>query len=377
MKFLNYIFIGLMTLVVVTGIVGCGNDDDMTMNPVEDDFDRKAMLTFWADDIIIPGYDNYLSAMDDLDAAVSSFYDAPEQANLDALRMAWLEAYKKWQKISMFAIGKAESEDLRGFTNTFPTDVDLIMESINGDIYNLDLPSNRKAQGFPALDYLLFGTANQDSEIIALLTEDKYKNYFLDIIAQMDGKATAVTEDWKNGYREEFINNNGSSETASVDKMVNDFVMYYEAFLRSGKIGFPAGTVSGQALPGNVEAPYSGIYSRTLLNEALDAVQDFFNGISTIDGSQGQSLSAYINSLEEMLEEDQKGLVADVNDQWGVARSLIEGLNENLRQQVEDDNIKMLFVYDELQKVVPLIKVDMYQILSVKLDFFDGDGDGA
>ena len=35
----------------------------------------------------------------------------------------------------------------------------------------------------------------------------------------------------------------------------------------------------------------------------------------------------------------------------------------------------MLETYDELQKAVVLLKVDMLQVLNIKVDFVDADGD--
>ena len=46
-----------------------------------------------------------------------------------------------------------------------------------------------------------------------------------------------------------------------------------------------------------------------------------------------------------------------------------------MKSQVEKDNTKMLEAYDELQKAVILLKVDMMQALSISVDYVDSDGD--
>ena len=43
---------------------------------------------------------------------------------------------------------------------------------------------------------------------------------------------------------------------------------------------------------------------------------------------------------------------------------------------MSNDNSQMLKTYDELQKAVVLLKVDMLQAFSVNVDYVDGDGDG-
>ncbi len=40
-----------------------------------------------------------------------------------------------------------------------------------------------------------------------------------------------------------------------------------------------------------------------------------------------------------------------------------------------DDNVQMLTLYDEMQRLVVLLKVDMLQALSINVDYVDADGD--
>jgi len=382
MRIIRVIFILNLLLL---GIVSCG-DDDMNpsgsgdMNPTEggennltDNFDRTAMLTFWADEIIIPGYENYTQALDELQTSSDAFIANPIESTFDELRADWLDAYKAWQKVSMFEIGKAESIGLRNFTNIFPTDTELILNNINNGDYNLVLPSNIDAQGFPALDYLLYGMSEDKSEAINMLAQEGASQYLNDLVIRLNDLTNQVLEDWQGTYRTDFINNNTSSGTASVDKLVNDFLFYFEKYLRAGKIGIPAGYFSGSEISSSVEAPYSGIYSLDLFNESLNAIQDFFNGKSSLDGTEGESLHSYLKYLNTIMEGDD--LVSQINNQWDTARNLAQELNPNFKLQVEEDNIKMLDVHDELQEAVILLKVDMLQVLNIKVDFVDADGD--
>jgi hypothetical protein len=50
-------------------------------------------------------------------------------------------------------------------------------------------------------------------------------------------------------------------------------------------------------------------------------------------------------------------------------------LGSDLFEEVETSNVNMLRTYDELQKNVILMKVDMFQALSIQVDFVDADGD--
>ena len=55
--------------------------------------------------------------------------------------------------------------------------------------------------------------------------------------------------DWKGSYRSTFVNSKSNTATSSLNKLVNDFIFYYEKGLRANKIGIPAGVFSASPLP--------------------------------------------------------------------------------------------------------------------------------
>ena len=64
-----------------------------------------------------------------------------------------------------------------------------------------------------------------------------------------------------------------------------------------------------------------------------------------------------------------------INQQFELSRNKAENLNSSFADQVEIDNSLMLQTYDELQKNVILLKVDMLQALNINVDYVDADGD--
>ncbi len=155
--------------------------------------------------------------------------------------------------------------------------------------------------------------------------------------------------------------------------MVNDYIYYYEKHLRAGKIGIPAGVFSGSPLSGHVEAYYSNDFSKALFNEALSASVDFFNGVHFNGNTNGLSLDDYLDYLNTMKEGTD--LTTLINNQFDVAQSEADSLNQNFALQVETDNSQMLSTYDELQRNVVYLKVDMLQALNINVDYVDADGD--
>ena len=128
--------------------------------------------------------------------------------------------------------------------NIYPVTVFDVESNISDGNYDLDHVNNYDAQGFTALDYLLFGVASNDAEILVKYTTDanasNYRKYITDVLNQMNSKTTVVVNDWKGSFRDEFVNSTSNTSTSSVNKLVNDFIFYYEKGLRANKFGIPA-----------------------------------------------------------------------------------------------------------------------------------------
>jgi len=360
--------------IFVIAIAFSCSDDSSPMPISTDNFDRSEMLRFWANEIIIPAYVEYNAAVNELEIAAAEFFSDPTQVRLQNFRETWLKAYLSWQSVSMFEIGKAEEIGLRNYTNIYPANTELIHSNITNQSYNLELPSNFAAQGFPALDYLLFGIENTDEDIIIALTSSKTASYVNAVISRMNQLSSDVLEDWNNNFKVVFIANNGSSATASTDKMVNDFLLYYEKFLRAAKIGMPAGIFSGSPNVNIVEAQYSNIYSKALFEKGFLTVRNFFNGISFDEQNQGPSLKQYLDDIHKDNDADYD-FATSINTQWQTAENRLTEIKPNFKAQILEDNTKMLALYDELQKAVVTLKVDMMQALNIQIDFVDADGD--
>lgn len=368
---------GLLALACIMALNFSCSSSDSDDGPSTDNFDRSAMLANWADNIIIPAYQAYSNELVNLKTSATTFTNTSDQTNLESLRTSWLSAYRAWQSVSMFEIGRAEAITLRNFTNIFPADAGEIDNSIASLSYNLMLPSTNDEQGFPALDYLINGLGTTDADILAKYTDatngQAHKTYLTDLVDRLQSLTTDVLNDWTSGYRDQFVNGSGSTATSSVNKLINDALFYYERSLRAGKVGIPAGVFSGTPINTTVEAFYKKDVSKTLLLDALNAFQDFFNGKHFNSNSNGESLKSYLDFLNTIKEgEDLSGLI---NGQLNTARASINGLNDSFVQQIANDNIRFLASYDELQKNVVLLKVDMLQALNVQVDFVDADGD--
>jgi len=364
---MKYYIVGLFVLLGV--LFSCGEKT----NKPSDNFDRTESLTFIADEIIIPSWENYQKSLNDFVKAKNEFVQSRTTASLQNLRLKFKESWLAWQDVSMFEIGKGEKLAIRNFSNLYPTDPSLITELVDSDNRNLELPSTYTAQGFPAIDFLLYGILESDEDLLILFEQDSYSNYLSELIDRLSALANQVVQDWQGSYRLEFISNNGSSATSSYDMLVNDFLFYYERYLRAGKVGIPSGAFTTSELPDRVESFYAKEINKDLFDRALKTCINFFNGISFDGLTSGQSLSSYITYIQQL--NSQSDIVEVVNSNWNNTLSKSEEVSSDFISQIETNNIKMRELYDALQSNVILLKVDMLQALNIQVDFVDADGD--
>lgn len=333
---------------------------------IEDNFDRSAMLEFWADEIIIPAYANYVAELEQFDSLNQHYQQSLSAIDLQALQAQYDQAYQAWQWVSIYEIGPAETASLRNYTNVYPCDTSELISTVASGNYNLGLPSTFDIQGWPAIDYLLFAP-------IDLSAKANLRAYLQDLSQRLLTLSNGVLQAWQGSYRQDFISNAGSSADASVNKLINDFVYHYEKELRAGKIGIPAGVFSGMPLANRAEALYREDFSRSLFFESLEAHRRFFGGISFDSLSTGPSLNAYLDYLK--IENNNQLLSDAIENQFLLVQQQAGVLDQDLSNAAVNQTADMLQTFDVLQQNVIWLKVDMMQALNVRVDYVDADGD--
>ncbi|OAV45038.1 imelysin family protein [Lewinella sp. 4G2] len=351
----------ILPLLVLVLISACGgSDDDQGPTGLTVEFDRADMLTHWMEDIFIPKQKNVIAKLEQLQLDLNALATTSGGNQLRAARTSFDNTYLAFQQMSPFILSYGEGLRLRELTNTYPTDVQQIQANFGGSA-NLDLPSNTDAQGLPALDYLLFseGPLNDEPIVVTNPAAVAYAQAIVTQLLKVHEAHLTVLED----NREDYIANDGNSATASIDRTVNDYLFHYEKFLRAGKVAIPAGVFSDDPLPNNAESLYQG-KSKPYFFEALKASKDFFNQ----DG-----LKEYMDAIEGSSVGDKLSPV--LSRQFTAIENRAAGLNDSFQEQVLEDNTEMLAVYDEMQKLTVLLKVDMLQLMNINVDYVDADGD--
>ena len=358
-------------------IFSCSTDSEVEDEPIPA-FDRGAVMSNYANNIIIPRYADFKIELDKLESSINSFTSDPNVSSYDNLNSQWLEAYKSWQYVEMFNIGKAEEIMYFNIMNTYPVNQDRIKNNINNSNYELNNPNDWSCQGFPGLDYLLHGLSNDKEQVINTYKNNvKYVDYIKAVVSKMVSNTNSVIENW-DSYKSDFISSTNNTATSAFNMLTNDFVYYFEKGLRTNKIGIPAGVFSNNPLAINVEAYFSSEssydhVSKILLKESLNAVKLMFTGTSK-SGSTGPSFKSYLDYTKS-INDNGVDIGGTVVSKIGNAEQKINELNENFIYQINNNNTKMLATFDALQSIVVNLKTDMLSSFNVAVDYQDADGD--
>ena len=362
----------LLAFCFIALVAACSSNDGE--DTTTQSYDRTALLTNWADNIIIPAYQNYVGKAGTLSNKATAYTQNLDAASLAELRTAWLEAYVAYQSVAMYDFGKAADLYLKQSANTFPTDANGIQANIASGTYNLNQQVQFSKQGFPAIDYLINGLGSDAETIATYANNENAKIYLVAVANQLKTIAETVTADWTGNYRNTYISNNGTSVTSSINKTTNNFVKNLEKDIRTGKLGIPAGLFSnGVVYADKVEGFYKNDVSKLLLNAGIQAEQDFFNGKAFNSSATGASLKSALDAVNAVRESSKLSDI--INNQFTAIYAANNELNDSFSQQILTDNTKMVTAYNTLQQNVVYIKLDMMQALNITIDYVDGDGD--
>lgn len=374
---LKYLLVGLILTVT---FFACTKTSE---NPVETntkETDRKALLANLSDNIIVPAYADFKIQFDDMLAKADVFTATPNTANLIAYRASWRAAYINWQKVEMFDFGPGQTYAIRAHFNIYPTNVSIIQANTAAGNANLEVPASYAAQGFPAIDYLINGIGANDTEIIAAYTTAtdaaKKLNYLKRITNQMNTVFTQVYTAWKGNFATNFKSKTAIDAGSSTSTLINGYILNFERYIRSGKIGIPAGSMTpGNSFPEKVEAFYTKDLGLTLAKTAQTATYNFFLGKSYQNQTAGYSIKNYLDALGVKDATSGKLLSELITQQFDLIDVNLNGLQNNLYSEVNNNKPKMVNTYNEMQKLVRLLKVDMTSAMSVTITYTDNDGD--
>lgn len=359
----------IVILTIITLVSGCKKNNETN----DDGFNRSALLINVADNIILPRYARLQFAALSFDSTITEFTTNPGTTLLASCQAKLLNLQLAWQACSTFEFGPAETVSLRTKLNTYPTDTAGIQQNISSGNYNLADAANTDRTGLPALDYLLNGTASDNLGVVQYFEDTLHQQYLLDVSTQVKDLVTEVVNDWNTSYDASFKTNTGTDVGSSLGMLVNQINLDFEKYIRDGKIGIPLGVRSlGTPQPEKTEAYYSG-NSLVLAKESIAQLNDLYLGVQTVTRVNDMGLDDYLRYLNAKHGSE---LLADkITDQFTSIETALDQLNGPLSDEVTNNNGAVETAYNECQKQVVLLKVDLSSALGILITYGDTDGD--
>lgn len=338
------------------------------------DFDESAMLTNYADEIIIPRFQLLKIGVAHLNGAIVAFDADPTIGSLNEARIAFGAAYSAYQKCSSFGFGPGliNGVPFRERFNTFPTSVSLVESNVSGGVSVAQ--SSKSAVGFPALDYLLFADGITDQEIVDAFVvgnDAAARKQYLQLLGEELLDIVNNIETGWSTYRSSFVSNTGTAAGSSISLLTNELNFDFE-ILKNFKFKIPLGKLNGGVvLPQNVEAVYAGGGAELAVLQA-QGLRDLFLGVGA-NQSDGSGLYEYLVCLDTKSGDD---LLADViRDRFNTIITSLNQIPDPLSETLVNDKPVVDAAYTEMQMMVPLIKHDMTSALGVQISYQDNDGD--
>jgi hypothetical protein len=369
-------------LSIVLGFSAC---KDRNGDPCASDFDQAAMLQNVGNNIILPRYTTFNNLATQLKNDIDSFTAAPDAVRLATVRLSFVSCYLSYQRVAIFEFGPAETIQFRNQLNNFPLFTNRVAQVVvDSASYNLELPYFEYARGLPAVDYLLFGIAANDADIIAAYTtatEAAARKQYLRAVGQhIAAKSANVYDAWRSdggNYLLTFTTNTGVATGTSLSFLVNQLSQNYE-LVKNNKIGTPIGAkVSYIASPEKVEALYSGI-SLDLALVSVRASKNLFLGITEVNSENGQGLDDYLNAVEAARDEVANPLAATISGQFDLATTQLEALRPlgTFRQAIISDINATKLPYAAVANQIVYLKTDLPSLLCVSITYSDITDDG-
>jgi predicted lipoprotein len=326
--------------------------------------------------LVVPAYEDALAALTTLKSAVSDFSTDQSVENLEKIQSNWLVSFEEWQYASLYNFGPAAEQGLSKSLNeeiaTFPVATDKINAITSSGQYDLQ-DFNRDARGFLAIEYLIFGGLSIDNNgVLSLFENEAYRLEYLSVLTDhVMNKVESVLTTWRNGYSNEFKQNDGTDAGSSTSQLYNEFVKSFET-IKNFKVELPLGLRPGQTQvePQLVQAYYSG-HSLDLLKKHVQAIEQTYFGKSK-SGSAGIGFKDYLENVVGGVQ-----LVEETVAQWNSVISALNTVPEEMpiSEQVVNNPQPYTDFGVELQKHTRFFKSDMSSRLGIAITYSSGDGD--
>lgn len=364
--------LGLLAL-AVCGVFGLKWASSQSPASPQTRFDRKAMLTHLAQNIMLPAYLEFEAATAALQRTTAELCDAPTMARLEAAQASWKHAAMLWKRSEAFQLNLTRTHAKAiGFWPTRPRRLRLALVSGQPITTAFVETMGAAAHGLSAMEQLLFDAKGGHTAVLDAIQQGpmakRWCPYLVAMAAHLTSNARAVAQLWRpeGGDLSGSISRAGQGSTMyptshlAISHIVNRLVSTVELALLK-KIGKPLHGNGRKPWPNAVEAGYSST-STALTIATLEGALAIYSGQSDL------GFDDFLTSLGS-------GLGARITRQFDAALSAARAIPTPLRVAIVEHSQAVHTLHEAVRQLLILLKVDMTNVLSVTVDFSDNDGD--
>ncbi|MBL7999770.1 MAG: imelysin family protein [Candidatus Kapabacteria bacterium] len=363
----------LLCIVSTIGFATMLSSCNESTSPQQSGFDRRVLLRYTAERMIIPAFTELKGRVTLFDDAIRQMILTPNPSSVANAQSAWINTYTAWQDCAAYNFGPAEfpSGNLNENISTFPASVSKIesfIDKSDTSFQNFD----RDSRGFHAAEYLLFSGSQQ---VIAnrFAQSSGSQAYLRSIVRDIRTQVDATLNGWQTTYKEQFSSDNSTATGSAISDLFNAMSMNFEV-LKNFKIGVPLGVRAGQTQPEptKVEAFYSK-QSIPMMRTNFRNIESLWYG--RVMNSDTQSMGGFENYLTTLT--GGKELVASTKNQFAAVNAAMNQFrnDEDLAVLIEQNDPRVHTLHTELQKLTRFLKSEMSSILGIAITYSSGDGD--
>jgi predicted lipoprotein len=343
------------------------------------DGERRVALRETTEQVILPTYAELTDKTSELSALLEELARAPADADLDAIRSAYLATRTPWKESEAFAFGPAVELSSSAGIDQSPVDTAKIDAELDSDVelsvaHLRTLGANKR--GLHAIEYLLF-PADDAERAAALLADDdagsrrrQFTAAAASIVATNAQSLEAAWSPQGDDYAARF-SQPGAPDSVSplvqacLDTLLNETVVLSEV-IANVKLGKPLGVTSGGKIePETQESGPSG----ASLSDMLDNLRGIRNVyLGTRDGSVGHSLSELVHRKSPSVDLRARAALDD-------AEAALLAIPEPLTTALEEAPDRVTAAYDATKSLKRVLATEVLGTLGASLKFSDNDGD--
>ena len=384
----------------------CSSSTPGTAEDPDERRHRLQLLESLNEDVILPNYQAFQEATDELSGAAEAYSESPNETSLAVVQLAWSETMAVWQRAELHQIGPAgesgtvaAGQDLRELIYSWPSvnPCRVDQETLEENFRNSREFANESTNvtGLDALEYLLFHSGSDNAcpvnqtintsgewELLAASPEQlrqRRADYAHTLSVLLEDKAQELLEAWRSSgdafgdaLTSPGPNNEYFASSLAAVNAVTDAAFYLDSQTKDAKLaeslGLGEGTCADDGCADSLESQYAH-QSREHLLANLQSFQALFVGLDDEDYRFEDLLSDHGEAGKRLAKEMKQRLqdTMDAHEQLG---------SSPLSETLEADPGAVRKVHDKLQRLTTLLKTEFIELLSLQLpEQAQGDND--